>query len=179
MSIKDMKRTSWQRILRKDYVASDCEICGVQAKKSLIIVREMTAPLVVHYDFADVRIVDEDYGWLQIALKDGFVWLTAMFDSFDRLVSLYFDITNGNRFDDPENPYFEDMYLDIVISCGEIRILDQDELDEALENGDITREEYNHAEQVCRELYEYLLVHKDEVAAFCIQSYRELKSMIK
>lgn len=101
-----------------------------------------------------------------------------MYDREERLIELYFDITGGNRFDAPENPCFEDMYLDIVAAGEHFPILDEDELDEALENGDITRAEYDHARAVCWELYDYLAVHKEMMTAHCCQAYEELKRLL-
>lgn len=173
-----MKRTSWPRVLRKEYVARDFEVNGHQGQMSLIRFRELIAPLTIRYKFADVLIADKDYCWLQIALKEQYFWLTAMFDDKGKLLELYFDITAGNRFDDPENPCFEDMYLDIVIAGDTIEILDQDELDEALQSGDISQQEYDHAEKVCRELFEYLCIHKSKVIDWCNRSYRELKPLL-
>lgn len=179
MSIKDMKRTNWPRVLRKDYIAKDFEMDGHQGQMSLSILRELTAPLTIHYDFGDVLIADTDYSWLQIALIDEFFWLTAMYDNNGQLIELYFDITGGNRFDDPENPCFEDMYLDIAITGDTMEILDQDELDEALQNSDITQTEYDHAEKVCRELFAYLRENKAKVIDWCANAYRTLKSQMK
>lgn len=178
MSIKDMKRSNWPRVLRKDYIAKDFEMDGRQGQMSLSILRELTAPLTIHYDFGDVLIADTDYRWLQIALKDEFFWLTAMYDNNGQLIELYFDITGGNRFDDPENPCFEDMYLDIAVTGDAMEILDQDELDEALQNGDITQAEYDHAETVCRELYAYLSENKSAVIDLCRRFYEELTAQI-
>lgn len=178
MSKKDMKRSDWHRIVRKDYVGRACRIDGRQGRESLIIPRAMTAPLTVHYDFADVLVADVGYGWLQIALKDSYVWLTAMYDRDDKLVSLYFDITSGNCFDDPENPCFEDMYLDIVVCQGHIQILDEDELDEALTAAAITQDAYDHAKEVCAKLFAYLCTNHEDVIAWCGKSYRELKSQM-
>ena len=178
MSIKDMKRTNWPRVLRKDYIAQDVEFQGRRGQVSLSALRELTAPLTIHYDFGDVLIADRDYCWLQLALKDAHVWLTAMYDSRGKLIELYFDITGGNRFDDPENPCFEDMYLDIAVVDDTIAVLDQDELDEALQNGHITQAQYDHAEAVCRELFAYLSANKAEVIDWCTNAYCELKSKI-
>lgn len=179
MSIKDMKRTNWPRVLRKDYIAKDFELEGHRGQVSLSILRELTAPLTIHYGFDDVLIADRDYSWLQIALKDQYFWLTAMYDDHGQLIELYFDITGGNRFDDPENPCFEDMYLDIVIAGDTLEILDQDELDEALQNGDITQAEYDHAERVCRELYAYLSANKANVISQCAKAYHALHAELK
>lgn len=177
MNVKDMKRTGWPRILRKEYAAKDFQCGDWQGRMSLSILRELTAPLTIHYPFGDVLIADKDYCWLQIALKDQFFWITAMYDNGGQLVEVYFDITNGNRFDEPDNPCFLDMYLDIVLAGDNLQVLDQDELEEALENGDITRGEYNHAQAVCRELYDYLAVHREAVTAWCGRAYEELKGM--
>lgn len=178
MLIKDMKRSDWGRVLRKDYVARDFQQNGHQGQMSLSILRKLTAPLTIHYPFGDVLIADEGFGWLQIALKDQSFWITAMYDGQDRRIDLYFDITAGNRFDDPDNPWFADMYLDIVSIGDVLEVLDRDELDEALETGDITREEYDCAKTVCRGLYEYLAENQAYIAAWCDQAYRELKTLL-
>lgn len=178
MSIKDMKRSDWHRVLSKDYVARDFDMGSIQGQMSLSILRELTGPLTVHYPFGDVLIADKDFRWLQIALEGQYFWITAMYDSNERLINLYFDITGGNCFDNPDNPNFEDMYLDIVATDNVLMILDQDELDEALENGDISREEYDHAESVCRELYKYLTANRDKVVEWCDRSYGELKLLL-
>ncbi len=170
-----MKRTGWQRCIQKDSIAEDCTFGKVRGRKSLMIFRELTAPLTIHYDFGDIRIADTGYAWLQIALEDQFFWLTAMFDAEENLIQLYFDITAGNSFQDPENPCFTDMYLDIVVTAGgEIHVLDRDELADALARGAITREEAAHAESVCRELAAYLKDNKENVIALCRTLRREL-----
>lgn len=179
MEAKDMKKTGWRRCVKKDYIARDCQINGIPAKVSLSVLREVSAPLTIHYDFGNARIADTDYAWLQIALKEQYFWLTAMYSSDGQLIQLYFDITAGNQFDDPENPWFRDMYLDIVVTnTGRIHVLDQDELDDALNDGAITKEEYDHAEMVCRKLHTYLTENKETVIALCNQSYHELKSIL-
>lgn len=103
MQIKDMKRTDWGRVLRKDYIARDFQQNGHQGRMSLSILQELTAPLTIHYPFGDVLIEDEGFGWLQIALKDQFFWITAMYDRQGQRINLYFDITAGNHFDNPDN----------------------------------------------------------------------------
>lgn len=179
MSLKDMKRSNWPRVLKKDYIARDMQFDDLRGQISLSILRELTGPLTVSYPFGDVRIADTDYSWLQIALEDQYVWVTAMYDSRDRMVNLYFDITAGNRFDDPENPCFEDMYLDIAIAGENMAVLDQDELDEALEKGDISQAEHEHAEKICTELFAYLRENKTNVIEWCDRSFEEMKRLFR
>ena len=172
---KDMRRSDWHRILRREYVSRDCQICGRRGKESLLVIREVTGPLTVHDGGEDVLIVDTDYAWVQIALEGLPFWLTAMYDDRGRLIQIYFDITAGNRFDDPENPTFVDMYLDIVVnSRGELFVMDQDELDEALAEGTITQEEWNRAGAACDRLYACLEENREAVTELCGRVYREL-----
>ena len=172
---KDMRRSDWSRILRREYVSRDCRMHGLRGKESLLVIREVTAPLIVHDAGEDVLIAEKDYAWVQIALEGLPFWLTAMYDAQGRLLQIYFDITAGNRFNDPENPTFTDMYLDIVVnSRGELYVLDRDELDEALAAGTITQEEYDKADAACARLYAYLEENREAVAELCGRVYREL-----
>jgi len=41
-----------------------------------------------------------------VALIDQHFWLTVMFNEFDELVQLYFDISKSNHFENRDNPYF-------------------------------------------------------------------------
>ncbi len=175
MNRKDMRRSDWRRILRREYVSRDCRMHGLRGKESLLVIREVTGPLVVNSAGENVLVVEKDYAWVQIALEGLPFWLTAMYDNQGRLLQIYFDITAGNRFDDPENPTFVDMYLDIVVnSRNELHVLDRDELDEALAAGDIAQEEYDKAEAACKQLYAYLEENRESVAELCGKVYREL-----
>ena len=177
MQIKDMKRTNWGRVLRKDYIARDFRRNGHQGRMSLSMLRELTAPLTIHYPFGDVLIADEGFGWLQIALKELSFWITAMYDRQGQRISLYFDVTAGNCFDNPDNPCFADLYLDLVAIGDVLEVLDRDELDEALETGDITLEEYDHGISVCQKLFEFLKENPAYIADWCDQSFAELRSV--
>lgn len=175
MNKKDMRRSDWRRILRWEYVSRDCRMHGRRGKESLLVIREVTGPLTVHDAGEDVLIAEKDYAWVQIALEGLPFWLTAMYDAQGRLIQIYFDITGGNRFDDPENPWFADMYLDIVVnSRRELHVLDRDELDAALAEGAVTKEEWDRANAACTRLYAYLQENRESVTELCGRVYREL-----
>ena len=178
MNKKDMRRSDWRRILRREYVSRDCRMYGIRGKESLLVIREVTAPLVVH-DPEAVLIAEKDYAWVQIALEGMPFWLTAMYDARGQLIQIYFDITGGNRFDDPENPWFADMYLDIVVnSRGELYVLDRDELDAALAESVITKDEWDKANAACARLYAYLEESRESVTELCGRVYRELGELL-
>ncbi len=178
MLIKDMKRTDWTRITKREYISRETIIDGKPARESLIVIRDITEPLTVTSAGIPVKIVEKGYSWIQIAVKDARWWLTSMFDENGELLQIYFDITNGNRFDNPENPTFRDMYLDIVLRTdGKIVPLDQDELDEALQKGEITYSEYALSKSACEKLHAYLNHHSEEVMNCCRTTYLALKSI--
>ena len=176
MDMRDMRRSDWHRILRRDYACRPCAAEGRREMESLLTIREITAPLQVTNAGEPVTIVQRGYRWVQIAREGAPVWLTAMFDERGGFLQMYFDITAGNRFDDPENPTFQDMYLDVVVTrAGKIIVLDQDELDEALAQGAITPEEHERAQRVCRGLCDWLEAHWPELLARCQRVLRELE----
>ncbi len=180
MAVKDMKRTDWTRITKREYISRECTIGGKPARESLIKIHDITAPLVVTSAGIPVKVVERGYSWIQIAVKNARWWLTSMFDEEGTLLQMYFDITDGNRFDDSENPTFRDMYLDIVLRTDKKAVLlDQDELDEALEKGDITQSEYERTQAACAELYDYLIKHPDEIMTRCKEAYHALSPMLK
>lgn len=179
MVVKDMRRSDWSRILSRQYVSRPCRFRGREGRVSLLVIEEAAEPLVVRDAGEELNIVEQGYAWVQIALKDQPFWLTAMFDERGELLQIYFDITGGNRFDDPENPTFEDMYLDIVVnSRGELYVLDRDELDAALTAGAVTQAQHDRAERACQTLYQYLTKNRPAVQELCRRTYRELKALL-
>lgn len=78
----------------------------------------------------------------------------AFLDNELNTISYYFDISLGNGVDNGR-PYYDDLYLDIIYgadSNNKVIILDADELLEALQNEEITKNEYNLANSVCSKL---------------------------
>jgi len=180
MKLRDMYRTDWTRIKEREYISRACTLDGLPARESLIRIRDITSPLIVDCAGQPVKIAEKDYSWIQIAQKGAFWWLTAMFDEQDHLIELYFDITAGNLFTDPENPTFRDMYLDLVLRPdGVVALLDEDELDEALEKQEITQEEYKQTLSACRRLHQHLLAHPHEVMDYCRKTYRSLRAELE
>lgn len=173
---RDMQRTDWKRILKREYLSDRCVYQGMEGISSLIRIREITEPLTVRNGVHEVTIVAEGISWLQIALKEQFFWVTAMFDPQDRLLQIYFDITDGNCLDSEDNPSFDDMYLDIVMEPdGMLHVLDRDELDEALETGEIDGRQHQKGLDECEKLHRMLVGHGLEFADFCCMEMRRLK----
>ena len=69
MNRRDMRPSDWQRILRREYISRDCRMHGRRGKESLLVIREVTGPLVVHDAGEDVLIAEKDYAWYRSRWK--------------------------------------------------------------------------------------------------------------
>lgn len=177
---RDMRRTDWKRIVKKEYIWDRCFCEGIEGIVSLIVMHEITQPLSVLNGNHEVTIVDQGMCWLQFALRDQYVWVTAMFDQHEQLLQIYFDLTNGNRLEPADNPTFEDLYLDIVMEPdGRLYLLDCDELDAAFEAEMITEQQYHRTISEGEKLYQRLTAHGQEFCTFCCEQMLKLKGMLK
>jgi len=167
--IRDMRRSDWHRILERKYTVSPCVFQDMEGVVSLLQIQKVTEPLLVPgEDGEKVLIADAGYSWLQVAFKEQFFWATVMFDAKGEFMQGYFDITGGNSFEDVENPRFQDMYLDLVLlDGGRILVLDRDELDEALEQGEISEEQYQQTVKEGEKLYRFLQENEESFLQFC------------
>lgn len=173
-----MRRSDWRRIVDREYRWADCSYQDMEGIASVLLLRKITEPLTIHYEHGDVTIVNEGDTWVQIAFKDAYFWVTAMFDKHNELLQIYFDITAGNCLEPADNPTFEDLYLDIVLEPdGTLHVLDRDELDEALAAGEITPDQHQRAVDECNKLHAFLMRHWVEFAAFCREQMMKLKGM--
>lgn len=90
-------------------------------------------------------ILANNYKWLEIYPIDKHICITVMIDDQDIIKEWYFDVAKEVGIIDGI-PYEDDLYLDVVIvPDGRVHLLDEDELYKALEEKEITREDYDLA----------------------------------
>ena len=112
----------------------------------------------------EICILDDGYIWIHVLPMDKNYTVLLMMDADMNVVQWYFDITAENGIDEEGNPYFTDMYLDLVLyPDGGMAVLDEDELNEALEKGDIDLAEAGAARAELERLKEYLAANFDEL----------------
>lgn len=93
----------------------------------------------------DDCILDNGYMWLQFYPFNKSYAINSIYNDKQEIVEWYFDIINSVSIEN-NIPFIEDLYLDVVITNrGEIIVLDEDELQEALDNKEITLEQFNLA----------------------------------
>ena len=121
-------------------------------------------------------ILDNNYKLLEFYDYNSKVKLTTFYDESNRIVEWYFDIA---REIGKENglPYEDDMYLDVLVTdIGEIILLDEDELKEALDKKQITNAEFENAYKEAYQLMDRLQSKKQELKDF---TDKYLKAMLE
>lgn len=168
-----MRACRWQRVTKRRFFLESGSKDGRRYAASLMFIDEVTAPFV---NSRGMTLADAGYIWLQYALESESWWLTAAFGPDGDLLQMYFDVTDGNRFTDPDDPDFDDLYLDVVLDPDHaVTVLDRDELDEALSMGDITKEQHEAASKECARLVSVLSSRPEELFLRCAKLYGRLK----
>ena len=69
------------------------------------------------------------------------------------MVLWYIDMIDDHGVDTEGVPWFDDLYLDLVVYAdGTVVIDDRDELEEALASGDVSKKQYMQALETCERL---------------------------
>lgn len=146
MKRKYADRPNMTRIVQKTFNCMLIDEDSFQGYIGFLSLDKVREPLWVTYGATELCIADDGYEWLQYFPFNGGNVLTATYDHRGNLVQCYFDIVKKVGISTENIPYCDDLYLDIVaLPNGEIYILDEDELMEALEKNEITKEEYDFA----------------------------------
>lgn len=115
----------------------------------------------------EITVCDMGLKWLTILPQNEYYCITAMMDEKNNVLVWYIDMIAGQGEDADGMPWFDDLYLDLIVfPTGEIVVDDRDELEEALRQKDITREQYDLALRTADELREGLLKDVDSLQKY-------------
>ncbi|WP_138493458.1 DUF402 domain-containing protein [Paenibacillus pinistramenti] len=153
-------RANWRRVTQRRFASRYVEDPHFSGYITLYGIEALREPLWKTYGKHTFRIADKGYSWLQYYPKDAHYIITAMFDDRNEIVEWYIDICKHQGVTDQGVPWFDDLYLDIVVlRNGEVFLLDQDELDDALGRRIITMRDYELATQTAREVLHMIDAH--------------------
>lgn len=177
MKRKHSDRADWLRLIKKKFTLKYIKNEEFDGYVSTIEVEKVREPLIKNMLGVEVCVVDDGYTWLQHVPVDKHYALTTMYNDRKEIVQWYFDITKQNGVDDKGIPYFDDLYLDVVVlPSSKILLLDEDELRAALDNGDITLEDYNLAYREAKFIMQGMAASAKKLSEF---SNRYLELMLK
>lgn len=118
-----------------------------------IYIEEANKKFEVSYEDEEFLILDNGYMWVQLVPLDDRYTVTVMFDENKEIIQWYIDITNMNGVDSDSRIFYDDMYLDIVITKQrKVLLLGEDEINSALNNFVITSEQYKNAYKKSRDI---------------------------
>ena len=131
---------------------------------ALIKFNKMYKPYMV--ENINLCMANDNYKWLEFYDYSKKYRLTAMYDDKNEIVEWYFDIARKIGKEN-EMPYEDDLYLDIVVTPkGDIILLDEDELKEALSRMEITNLEYENAYKEAEQLMNKLKNNRDKMKQY-------------
>lgn len=161
MKRKWANRVDWKRIRKSRYESIYLSNREFEGYVTCFIIEEIREPLCVKVNNNWVCVADAGYCWLQHFPEGSHYSMTTMFDSQGQVVQWYIDICKqlgvGDEVGGEGVPWLDDLYLDIVIGpTGVVELIDEDELEEALLQGEITQEEYKLAWREARRLLELI-----------------------
>lgn len=120
---------------------------------TLLIIDQCAEPFFVQLDGLPYCVVDTGYSWLQQFPSDTNHTVTTMFDADGTVVQWYIDICKRHGVDERGMPWFDDLYLDVVVAPhGTVALLDAEELESARRQGLVSLEDYNLAWREARHL---------------------------
>lgn len=130
---------------------------------SMTKIDKAAARLAYNKDGKEICILDDGYVWIQVMPMGKQHSVILMMDENLNMVQWYFDISLENCLDEDGNAYIRDLYLDLILyPDGEMLALDEDELEDALAAGDISREEFDLAYSEIERLQIYLSENMQE-----------------
>ncbi|WP_240697225.1 DUF402 domain-containing protein [Sporolactobacillus sp. THM19-2] len=154
MKRKYADRRGWRRIIKSRIYRKIFMWPDFHGEAVLIQFDAVKAPLSVLYEGVRTKTVDRGYSWLQLFPDEtsDFV-LTVMFNHHHQLVQCYFDVINRRGRGMDGILWFDDLYLDLILFPDhKCYLVDENELNEALESGIITPSMYNRAWHTARQL---------------------------
>ena len=177
MKLKHADFPNWERVNKKGYINK--YFCNEDFKGniSLLTAEEVKEKLVITKKGKELVLIDNNYKWLEVYPDNNKnIALSAAMDENDQVIEWYFDIARNTLLTEEGVPYIEDLYLDVILyPSGEIELLDEDELQEALEKKDITKEEFDFAYKVSNELVKQIEGKTSEIKGFTYKYFDLLK----
>lgn len=168
---KNLDRREWYSDSDKKFSCRCVKDDFFEGGLGLVTFTGIKTPDMVDTIWGEVCIADKGYRWLELAPKDKNYVLTAMICE-DEIFQIYVDISMENKIFENGDAEFLDLFLDIVIREDEVRILDSEELDEALDEGVITDTQYQLAKKTAEDL---IIFFKENQKVITNKLYEYLK----
>ena len=146
-------RLDWHRVLDRNFVCKYFHDNEFEGYATLITIHQVKEPLTTVINGEEVLIVDDGYYWMQHFPSQSHYCVTTMFNDKKEIIQWYFDISKQNGISDQGIPFWDDLYLDVmVLPNGKFQMKDEDELEDALNRNAIELDDYYLAKNTMKDL---------------------------
>lgn len=160
----------WKCIEKKKLKGEQVNTDFFKGYVSILEIEKVTEKQIWKFNDEDIIVCDNGLKWLSILPQNDFYCITAMMNEKDDIILWYIDMIAEQGMDADSIPYFDDLYLDLVVyPTGMIKVDDMDELEEALLRKDITKEQFNLAINTSNKLKNGLLSDIDSFIDFTLK----------
>lgn len=136
----------WKCIITKKRTGKTLDTEDFIGYVGILSINEVSEPQIWKYNGDDLIVCDSHYQWLTIMPKNDYYCLTVMMNEKQEMQVCYIDMIDEQGYDEDGVPYFYDLYLDLVVyPDGTVIEDDMDELQDALQKGDITQQQFEQA----------------------------------
>lgn len=157
MKRKYADRPNWKRVLSRKMIMQQFEDDNFKGYAVLIYIEKVREALWVDLGGKKQCVVDDGYSWLTLFPQNESYVITAMFNHQNEVVQWYIDICRGRGFTAKGIPWYDDLYLDIIISSDyHISLIDEDDLALALKQNIIKQEDFDFAYHEANKLLKQL-----------------------
>lgn len=148
----------WKCILSKEIYGRRVSSELLTGYVGLIEIEEVSEVQIWNFRGEDIIVCDKGIKWLSILPENDWYCITAMMNEKEEILLWYIDMIAAQGMDADGIPYFDDLYLDLVVyPDGTVVVDDMDELEEALKQKDITQEQYELALSTSKRLQKGML----------------------
>lgn len=178
MKRKHADRSDWKRIESREFAIMRQDTDAFSGYVTLLHFHTVRAPLIKKMDGRKLVLADAGYYWMQHFPQGKRYSVTTMLNDKEEVVQWYVDVCEPPVLDERGIPYYDDLYLDVVLlPSGKRFLLDEEELDEALRLGRISEEQYRLASEEAHHLMERIT----ELAAVRngMDDFRQLKLLLR
>ena len=162
----------WKCITAKERTGKAVDTPEFSGYVGILNILEVSEPQVWKYNGQDLMVCDNGYQWLTVLPKNEYYCITVMMNEKREIQVCYIDILAEQGYDNDEVPFFYDLYLDLVVyPDGTIIEDDMDELQEALETGDITQQQFELALKTSDKLQMGLLSDRSSFKTYIQKMY--------
>ena len=157
---------NWKKVLKKEYKNRYFNNDDFKGNVSLLTAVKVKERLI--NSETNVVTIDDGFKWLEFYPEDNKnIAASVCINNKNEILEWYFDIAKDSSLTDEGVPYIEDLYLDVILTPnGEIKLIDQEELQEALDEKIIVQEEFDLAYKVANNLMNQLQGKLDNIIDF-------------